>query len=163
MTLATLLAHFVDWRVRERGRSYFQTGKVRLVASGPEAVEAVVSGSEEYGVTLTREDARVWVFCSCPFFQGGEPCKHVWAAILAADAQKALRGLAGDLPRTLLLPSAAQDLVRPMQAQTGETPSAVSPPAPPPPPLPPRSQRTGRSSTCWISPPPSRAGSSRCA
>ena len=118
MTLATLLAHFVDWRVRERGRSYFQTDKVRLVTSGPEAVEAVVTGSEEYGVTLTREDASVWAYCSCPFFQGGEPCKHVWAAILAADAQKALRGPAGDLPRTLLLPSAAQELVRPMQTQT---------------------------------------------
>jgi len=118
MTLSTLLAHFVDWRVRERGRAYFQTGKVRVVSSGPSEVEAVVSGSEEYRVSLTREEASVWAFCSCPFFQGGEPCKHVWAAVLAADAEKALRGPAGDLPRTLLLPSAAQELVRPSMAVT---------------------------------------------
>jgi superfamily II DNA or RNA helicase len=140
MTLATLLAHFVDWRVRERGRSYFQTGKVRAVSSGPEVFEAVVTGSEEYGVSLTREDASVWAFCPCPFFQGGEPCKHVWAAVLAADGQKALRGPAGDLPRTLLMPSAAQELVRPMQAPSwrealgrlsaGSSPSPAAAPVP---------------------------------
>src|SRR3954466_10213636 len=104
MTLATLLAHFVDWRVRERGRQYFQTGKVQIVSAGPEEVEAVVSGGEEYRVSLRREEANVWVFCSCAFFEGGEPCKHVWATVLAADERKALRGSAGDLPATLPLP-----------------------------------------------------------
>ncbi|MFL6197015.1 MAG: SNF2-related protein, partial [Thermoanaerobaculia bacterium] len=115
MTLATLLAHFVDWRVRERGRHYFQTGKVSLLDCGPEIVRADVSGSEKYQVSLRREDASLWVFCSCPFFESGEPCKHVWATILAADQQKALRGSAGDLPRTLLTPAAAQERIRPVQ------------------------------------------------
>ena len=107
MTLATLLAHFVDWRVRERGRQYFQTGKVQIVSAGPEVVEAAVSGSEEYRVSLRREEANLWVFCTCAFFETGEPCKHVWATVLAADERKALRGSAGDLPRTILLPGAA--------------------------------------------------------
>src|SRR3954452_6488453 len=115
MTLATLLAHFVDWRVRERGRQYFQTGKVQIVSAGPEEVEAVVSGGEEYRVSLRREEANVWVFCSCAFFEGGEPCKHVWATVLAADEKKALRGSSGDLPRTILMPGAAQERVRPVQ------------------------------------------------
>ena len=112
MTLATLLAHFVDWRVRERGRQYFQTGKVQIASAGPEEVEAVVSGGEEYRVALRREDANVWVFCTCAFFEGGEPCKHVWATVLAADERKALRGSAGDLPRTILMPGAAQERMR---------------------------------------------------
>src|SRR3954451_24062792 len=116
MTLATLLAHFVDWRVRERGRQYFQTGKGQIVSAGPEEVEAGVSGDEEYRVSLRREEANVWVFCSCAFFEGGEPCKHVWATVLAADERKALRGSAGDLPHTILMPGAAQERMRaPMQ------------------------------------------------
>jgi hypothetical protein len=112
MTLATLLAHFVDWRVRERGRQYFQTGKVQIASAGSEEVEAVVSGGEEYRVSLRREEANVWVFCTCAFFEGGEPCKHVWATVLAADEKKALRGSAGDLPRTILMPGAAQERMR---------------------------------------------------
>jgi superfamily II DNA or RNA helicase len=113
MTLATLLAHFVDWRVRERGRAYFQTGKVKLLIAEPELVEAAVTGSEEYRVSLRREEANLRVFCSCPFFDSGEPCKHVWAAVLAADGSKALRGSNGDLPRRLLTPGSAQERLRP--------------------------------------------------
>ena len=135
MTLATLLAHFVDWRVRERGRFYFQTGRVRIVSAGPEAVEAAVSGTQEYRVSLRREEANVWVFCTCAFFAGGEPCKHVWAAVLAADERKALRGSAGDLPRTLLMPEAALERVRPVQtwrdvlAQLAASPASTPAPA----------------------------------
>ncbi len=115
MTLATLLAHFVDWRVRERGRQYFQTGKVQILSAGPEEAEAAVTGTREYRVSLRREEVNLWVFCTCAFFEGGEPCKHVWAAVLAADERKALRGSAGDLPRTILMPGAALERVRPVQ------------------------------------------------
>jgi superfamily II DNA or RNA helicase len=132
MTLATLLAHFVDWRVRERGRQYFQTGKVQIVDAGPETVEAVVSGSEEYRVSLRREEANVWVFCTCAFFEGGEPCKHVWATVLAADERKALRGAAGDLPRTILMPGAALERVRPVQTWRDVLAQLAASPAPSP-------------------------------
>ncbi|HSS52131.1 MAG TPA: SWIM zinc finger family protein, partial [Thermoanaerobaculia bacterium] len=113
MTLATMLAHFVDWRVRERGRAYFQAGKVEITSSSPERVEAVVSGSQPYGVWLAREDGDLRVFCGCPFFAGGEPCKHVWAAVLEADQRKGLRGLAGDLPNRLTTFATARDSPRP--------------------------------------------------
>src|SRR5436305_1486265 len=132
MTLATLLAHFVDWRVRERGRQYFQTGKVQIVSAGPEDVEAMVSGGEEYRVSLRREEANVWVFCSCAFFEGGEPCKHVWATVLAADERKALRGSAGDLPRTILMPGAAQERIRPVQTWRDSLAQLAASPAPHP-------------------------------
>src|SRR3954467_11250432 len=132
MTLATLLAHFVDWRVRERGRQDFPTGKVQIVSAGPEEVEAVVSGGEEYRVSLRREEANVWVFCSCAFFEGGEPCKHVWATVLAADERKALRGSAGDLPRTILMPGAAQERMRPVQTWRDSLAQLAASPAPHP-------------------------------
>ncbi|MFL6260776.1 MAG: SNF2-related protein [Thermoanaerobaculia bacterium] len=132
MTLATLLAHFVDWRVRERGRQYFQTGKVRIVDAGREEFEAVVSGGEEYRVSLRREEANLWVFCTCAYFEGGEACKHVWATVLAADEKKALRGSAGDLPRTILMPSAALERVRPAQTWRDTLAQLAASPAPSP-------------------------------
>jgi len=112
MTLATMLAHYVDWRVRERGRAYSQSGQVAITACGPEKVEAVVTGSQEYSVSLARNGRDLRVFCTCPFFAGGEPCKHVWAAVLEADQRKCLRGPAGDLPNRLTTFATARDLVR---------------------------------------------------
>ncbi|HEX4498205.1 MAG TPA: SNF2-related protein [Thermoanaerobaculia bacterium] len=109
MTLAALLAHLVDWRVRERGREYFQAGRVRLTECGPEVARAEVTGTETYPVSLTREEDTVWAVCSCPFFAGGAICKHIWATILAADERKGLRGPYGDVPRKLRLPSEAKE------------------------------------------------------
>ena len=109
MTLASRLAHFVGWRVRERGRQYSQMGRVEITACGAERVEAVVSGSAAYDVWLARNGEDLQVFCPCPFFSGGEPCKHVWAAILEADQRKALRGPAGDVPNRLVSPVAARE------------------------------------------------------
>ncbi len=113
MTLASMLSHLVDWRVRERGRAYFQTDRVQLTECGPEVARATVSGSEEYQVSLTREGAKLWAFCSCPFFAGGATCKHVWAAILAADERKGLRGPDGDLPRKLMIPGSVTERAQP--------------------------------------------------
>jgi superfamily II DNA or RNA helicase len=114
-----MLAHFVDWRVRERGRAYFQAGKVEITSWDPERVEAVVSGSQPYDVWLAREDGDLRVFCVCPFFANGEPCKHVWAAVLEADQRKGLRGLGGDLPNRLTTFTTPRERPRP------ELPSAT--------------------------------------
>ena len=101
MTLASSLAHFVDWRRRDSGRQYYQRGQVAVTDCGPEMVEAIVSGSEAYVVRLTRDADDLRAFCSCPFFEKGEICKHVWAVILQADELKGLRRSRGDLPRRL--------------------------------------------------------------
>jgi superfamily II DNA or RNA helicase len=113
MSLARMLAHFVDWRVRERGRAYFQAGKVEITSWDPERVEAVVTGSQTYDVWLAREDGDLRVFCVCPFFANGEPCKHIWAAVLAADQRDGLRGLGGDLPNRLTTFTTPRERPRP--------------------------------------------------
>ena len=101
MDLASTLARFVNPKVRKRGLHYFRGRRVTLTACGPERAQAEVTGSSVYRVHLTREGTRLRGSCSCPFAGRGEPCKHLWAAILAVDAKSGLRGSGGTLPATL--------------------------------------------------------------
>ncbi len=45
-------------------------------------------GSQPYQVMLKWSGSKLAVFCDCPYFSDqGQICKHLWAAILAADEQ----------------------------------------------------------------------------
>ena len=66
MTLASTLERFVNPKVRKRGIHYFRGKRVRLTACGPETAEAVVSGTSEYDVLLTRDSQGLRASCSCP-------------------------------------------------------------------------------------------------
>src|SRR4051794_18613748 len=101
MTLASTLERFVNPKVRKRGIHYFRGKRVRLTACGPETAEAVVSGSSEYDVLLTHDPEGLRASCSCPFSGRGEPCKHLWAAILEVDAKGGLQGSNGTKPKKL--------------------------------------------------------------
>lgn len=109
MTLASSLERFVNSKIRKRGVHYFRGRRVRLTACGPETAEAVVSGSSEYDVVLTRDSQGLRASCSCPFSGRGEPCKHVWAAILAVDAKGGLRGSDGAPPAKLTVVPLPED------------------------------------------------------
>ena len=101
MNLASALAPFADSRIRKRGLQYFRGRRVTLTSCSPDRVSAVVTGSETYQVTLQRAERTIRSICSCPYADRGAPCKHIWAAILAADAQGCLRGADGSLPDQL--------------------------------------------------------------
>jgi superfamily II DNA or RNA helicase len=103
MTLASSLSRFVESRIRGRGREYFARGMVSLLSCGPAAVEATVFGSEEYDVTLIREGRGLVAFCSCPYVDRGEPCKHIWAVILAAEKAEGLIGPRGEVSERLVV------------------------------------------------------------
>ncbi len=90
MSLASRCAGDFDSRVQSKGRSYFLANRVELVAQFPFGVEALVEGSERspYEVTINWEAARdgeLAAKCTCPHFNGGDLCKHVWATLLAVD------------------------------------------------------------------------------
>ena len=91
-----LLKHIeneVEPKVRERGRSYFHGGAVRIEKGDAYAVDAVVTGSEVYQVHLERAGGGLVSSCTCPFFRDNDDvCKHIWAAILAADSKSFLLG-----------------------------------------------------------------------
>ena len=98
MGLAEALARDVSERIRIKGNRYFLGGAVRGIEGSDEHVTATVRGSEWYQVHLTRSGDEILASCGCPFFTDrNDFCKHIWAVILAADAQGFL---IGDRPLT---------------------------------------------------------------
>src|SRR3954467_4773404 len=77
-----------DRQVQARGREYFRRGAARITGGSPGHFEATVQGGEPYRVRVDWEDNGEPDYrCTCPFFQdrGGQPCKHLWAALLQAN------------------------------------------------------------------------------
>ena len=106
MGLAEVLARDVPERTRTKGNRYFLGGAVRAIEGSASHVTATVRGSEYYQVHLTRFGDEVLASCGCPYFSDrNDFCKHIWAVILAADAEGYLIG-DEPLTRTMYLESA---------------------------------------------------------
>ncbi len=102
MALTTHLSGYVSNKVQGRGYSYYSSGAVEIIKGTKKEVEAVVVGSDAYEVDLYREGDAVYVFCTCPYFEGErESCKHIWATLLAAEKQGYLRGKSNSDPARL--------------------------------------------------------------
>ena len=86
MPLAVAVRREFDSGVRTRGEVYFRSGVVRVTHGDASSVSAQVKGGERYMVTLHLLDHELIVDCSCRYFATVGPCKHVWATVLAADA-----------------------------------------------------------------------------
>ena len=98
MVLAEALARDVPDRTRTKGNRYFLGGAVRAIEGSDTHVTATVRGSEWYQVHLTRFGDEILASCGCPFFiDRNDFCKHIWAVVLAADAEGYL---IGDAPLT---------------------------------------------------------------
>ena len=98
MTLAEALAPDVAERTRVKGNRYFLGGAVRGIEGTDTDVVATVRGSEWYSVHLHRDGDAFTATCQCPYFKDRlDFCKHVWAVVLAADAEGLLLG---DTPLT---------------------------------------------------------------
>ena len=81
--------------VRSRGQSYFVKGRVAIMAASPGEVVAKVRGTSKYRVRLRMRGSKLLASCTCPYFSPqGEPCKHLWATLLLAEA----RGLCNRRP-----------------------------------------------------------------
>ncbi len=91
MSLITELSIDFSTAVRSRGADYFQEGRVKITNGSDWEVYARVRGSRTYRVDLEIEGDELIVHCDCPDFER-EPCKHLWAAILAAEGKRFLRG-----------------------------------------------------------------------
>ncbi|MFM7594307.1 MAG: SWIM zinc finger domain-containing protein, partial [Isosphaeraceae bacterium] len=88
MGLAQQLFDKFDEGVRSRGQSYFVDNRVGLsVSTAGDAIISKVRGTVTYRVKMKLRDDQLVCSCSCPYFgEHGEPCKHIWATLLAVDA-----------------------------------------------------------------------------
>ena len=77
-------------RIRDRGLAYFKTNAVDIFEHSELHVVATVKGDREYLVSLTLGRVSLDVACTCPYFERGEECKHIWATMLEADSHQYL-------------------------------------------------------------------------
>jgi superfamily II DNA or RNA helicase len=104
MSVAAALSRHVSATVRDRGREYFRSGAVTLESVGPDAVTAMVLGSDTYDVDLELDKRIVRARCTCPYVEDrGEVCKHIWATVLAAEPRGFARAAAAAGPLRLVL------------------------------------------------------------
>ncbi len=81
---------------QQRGRQYFLSGAVKRIKGDAVSINAVVQGTIRYNVAISSMDGFLDYSCTCPYFERDfEPCKHIWAACLAAEQRGYLKG-AGD-------------------------------------------------------------------
>ena len=70
----------MDDGTRQRGKSYFKSGKVKLLGSAGNQVLANVRGSLDYDTLLIWEDGEWYSDCTCPL---AADCKHAYATGLS--------------------------------------------------------------------------------
>src|SRR4029079_15720207 len=63
-------------------------GRVSLMSARPNEIVAKVRGTTKYRVRARLRGSKLLASCTCPYFSPqGEPCKHLWATLLLADAR----------------------------------------------------------------------------
>src|ERR1051325_3655030 len=90
MSLKSRFATQFNPKIRDRGFAYFRGGAVSILEHSNLHVLAQVEGSRDYFTKLTLTLTSLEIACTCPYFSGGEDCKHVWATMLAADSKNYL-------------------------------------------------------------------------
>ena len=84
--LTSRLFNQVDRLSQERGRRYFLRGAVNYMEGDAWSLHAGVQGTYLYDVQVSADKHIIKVSCTCPFFERElDPCKHIWAALLAAE------------------------------------------------------------------------------
>ncbi len=84
MALLSDVARSFPSVVRQRGDWIYRGGNVKIVSGNQWSVDALVKGTHKYEVSLQRSNEVVRVSCTCPYYESDGPCKHIWAALLAA-------------------------------------------------------------------------------
>jgi superfamily II DNA or RNA helicase len=117
-SLSSRVRDAFDPRVRVRGEGYAARDRVSL-RSVRGAVHAAVQGSREhpYDVIVAAPDpSTLRLECSCPFADGLEPCKHMWAVLVACDEEGVGPRLAGHGPVDLIVSNGVEEETLPAPA-----------------------------------------------
>ncbi len=68
-----------------RGEEYYYDGAVEDLRETENGWEAVVHGSEDYEVEISIDGGIPHMYCSCPYAEGGENCKHMAAVMFKLE------------------------------------------------------------------------------
>ena len=91
LLVLSALEQSVPPQVRNRGEEYARDGSVQLLRrlSAADPLSAIVTGSDEYLVTLRYEARTLWGACTCPYYDDHvDVCKHIWATLIECAAKK---------------------------------------------------------------------------
>jgi superfamily II DNA or RNA helicase len=86
MSFTGKFSRYFTSAVRSRGQDYFRSRLVKITKADHKYLEAKVHGSENYKVIFKVRGKELEVSCTCPYFDE-DYCKHLWATMLAAEAQ----------------------------------------------------------------------------
>src|SRR5437867_3690136 len=88
MRLSDFLGEQISNGSRSRGISYFRAGAVRSLSVEDGVIRAEVRGTDTYTVWIETAGPLVRGSCTCRYFEDrSDICKHIFAAILSAEAQ----------------------------------------------------------------------------
>jgi superfamily II DNA or RNA helicase len=90
------LEKFIPSGSLSKGRNYFRSGAVYIESGSAHRVEATVKGGGTHAVVidLEMEEDTVVACCTCPYYNDDNICKHIWAAMLAAESEGHLKQIA---------------------------------------------------------------------
>lgn len=95
LPLTEVLSNDFGRAIQQRGAAYFRGGRVRIESGSALRVVATLRGTSRYRVELQREGEQIQALCTCPYFDNAL-CKHIWAVIMAAEAQRLLNDGSGN-------------------------------------------------------------------
>ena len=83
-----------DWKdlfqehILDRGESYYFDGAVLELHKTEHGYHGVVEGTEDYEVDIEMKGGRICeMYCSCPYAEGGNNCKHMAAVLFEIEEQ----------------------------------------------------------------------------
>lgn len=78
----------------KRGYDYYTKNKIKELQQESYGIGAIVSGTEDYHVTIDLENKQVMnMRCDCPYAAQGHNCKHMAAVLLACSKRENLNVL----------------------------------------------------------------------
>lgn len=84
--------HFFKSHILDRGYEYYCDDAVENLNEGNGKVTAVVLGNDAYDVEITFDgDEIADMYCTCPYAQDGNACKHMAAVLYQRDAENELK------------------------------------------------------------------------
>ncbi len=130
MKLSTRLAKNFSATIRMRGADYYRRRRVRILQGSNSELLARVRGAEDYEVSLRWHANALESACSCPYFLDHDtPCKHLWAAVLAAEDLDYLSDATSAEKLTLNSDIGIEELHPPSRTAVKKTPSLPAQPA----------------------------------